>query len=331
MKGRYRKIMADLFHERLQALAEPIRTRLLHLLARHELAVGELARALRTSQPSISRHLKQLDQAGFLQRRRIGTATCFRLDPHRLPEDLIPLWSLVEEHLEAERAIPQSPLHEDLRRAELVLAQRASSSEELFQRLGGRWDELRQELFGESHLVPVLLALLPRDRVVADLGCGTGVLLPLLAPHVREVIGIDREEAMLDVARQRIAGLPTARVERGQLDALPLADASVDLALCLLVLHHLREIGPVFRELRRVLRPGGWAVLVDMVEHGREELRQTMGHQHLGFSSASIAEWAGEAGLRLLSFQALPVDPQALGPGLWVGRLGLAEEPAAIS
>ncbi len=316
--------MSTTLHDLLSALAEPLRLRILYVLEQQELAVGELARVLQTSQPTISRHLKLLDGGGWLVRRRLGTATGYRLDAERLGVDAADLWALLRVRLCAEAAEPTSMVAEDLRRLEVVLSQRTSDSEELFRRLGGRWDDVRRELFGEAYLVPAMLALLPPGRVIVDLGCGTGAMLPLLHPCAREVIGIDREEAMLEVARQRIDGLAGARVERGFLDRLPLPPASVDLALCVLVLHHIREIGPVFKEIGRVLAPGGRAVLVDMVEHSREELRETMGHQHQGFSEAGIAHEAADNGLALVAFHVLPPDPRAQGPGLWVGAL----EPA---
>lgn len=311
--------MSASLHELLTAVAEPLRLRILFVLEQQELAVGELARVLQTSQPTISRHLKQLDGGEWLVRRRLGTATAWRLDPQRLSPDAADLWALLRVRLAAEAEEPTSVAAEDLRRIEVVLSQRTTDSEELFRRLGGRWDDVRHELFGDAYLLPTLLALLPPDKVVVDLGCGTGAMLPLLAGGAREVIGIDREEAMLEVARARIEGLPNARVERGFLDRLPLPEDSVDLALCVLVLHHIREIGPVFAELARVLRPGGRAVVVDMVDHSRDELSQTMGHQHQGFSAATIQRAASAGGLVMGSYRALPPDPRAQGPALWIG------------
>ncbi len=304
--------------DRLAALAEPIRVRLLRVLQHEELAVGEIARVLQTSQPTVSRHLKQLDAGEWVRRRRVGTATYYRLVLVELPPDARALWELVLAEVEAGANDPASQYAEDLRRLSGVVSARSADSEELFRRLGGRWDSVRSELFGDNFVLATLMALLPEGLRIADLGCGTGALLPVLAQGSASVVGIDREAAMLDVAASRTADLPNVTVSAGQLDQLPIGGGSIDLALCQLVLHHVRELGPVFAEVARVLVPGGRFVIVDMVEHDREEYRETMGHQHLGFTPETVRTLAGAAGLSLRSWRPLPADPQAQGPGLFV-------------
>lgn len=305
--------------DHLSALSEPIRVRLLRILAREELAVGEIARVLQTSQPTVSRHLKQLD--AWVSKRRVGTATYLRFDADTLAEQVAALWAVVLSSVEAEADDAASLYAEDLRRLDSVVAARSADSEELFRRLGSRWDDVRTDLFGDGFVLATLAALLPPGARIADLGCGTGALLPILASGGASVVGVDREAAMLDVAAHRVADLPTVSLRPGLLDALPLADASLDLAVCQLVLHHVRELGPVFAEVARVLVPGGRWVVVDMVEHDRDEYRETMGHQHLGFGPLAVASLAEGAGLRLTSWRVLAPDPRAHGPGLFVAVL----------
>jgi ArsR family transcriptional regulator len=314
--------LASPVFDRLTALSEPIRVRLLRVLAREELAVGELARVLQTSQPTVSRHLKTLDEGGWVHRRKVGTASYFRLAYQEMDLEARTLWDVVSVGLDNEACDPSSPYAEDYRRLQSVVAARAADSEELFRRLGGRWDDVRKELFGEGYVLPALLALLPAGLAVADLGCGTGAMLPLLAPVAGHVYGVDREAAMLEVAEDRVAGLSNVTLCRGLLDALPLETASIDLALCELVLHHVRDLPPVFAEVARVLAPGGRWVLLDMVDHDREEYRDTMGHQHLGFSEATTRSLATGAGLTVRSWRVLPADPAAQGPALFVAVVG---------
>jgi SAM-dependent methyltransferase/DNA-binding HxlR family transcriptional regulator len=304
--------------DRLAALSEPLRVRMLRVLTHEELAVGEIARVLQTSQPTVSRHLKQLDAGGWVLRRPVGTATYFRVDEGSLNDESRALWSLVRSEVEADANGTASQYAEDLRRLEGVVSARGGDSEAMFRRLGGRWDGMRRELFGEGFVLATLAALLPRSTRVADLGCGTGALLPLLAQGAALVYGVDREEAMLEVAAARSADLPNVILLNGKLDALPLPDAAVDVALCQLVLHHVRELQPVYREASRILAESGRFVVVDMVAHDREEVRDTMGHQHLGFSRERVAELAAEAGLVLQTWRTLPPDPDAHGPGLFV-------------
>lgn len=312
--------MTTAVFDRLAALAEPIRVRLLRVLLHEELAVGEVARVLQTSQPTVSRHLKQLE--GWLLRRKVGTATFYRLQPDQLPDEARALWAVVMAGVEAEADDPASVWAEDLRRLDGVVAARSADSAELFRRLGSRWDDVRGELFGSSFVGATLAALLPPGQRVADLGCGTGALLPVLAPAVAVLYGVDREAAMLEVAAARTTEFPNVELRPGRLDALPLDAGAVDVALCQLVLHHVRDLPPVFAEVARILARDGRFVVVDMVEHERDEYRDTMGHQHLGFSEAALRELAAGAGLRCLSYRALPADPSAQGPSLFVGVVG---------
>lgn len=301
--------------KRLSALSDPTRVRLLHVLAREELVVGELSRVLQTPQSTVSRHLKQLWADGWLERRGEGTANFFRLaDP--LPPAAAPLWAVVAAQL-AEEGLYE----EDLRRVESVLAQRELDSRAFFGRHAERWAQVRRELFGEGYLLPTLLSLLPRGLAVADLGCGTGEVVATLAPSVERAIGVDREAAMLAAARKRTAGLTNVSLYEGGLEALPLPDEALDAALCMLVLHHVADLEPAFSEIARCLRPRGRLIVLDMVEHDRREYRRTMGHQHLGFSRETLASLGRPAGLTLHSLRRLPPEPEALGPGLFLACL----------
>ncbi len=309
--------MSAAIFEGLSLLSEPLRARALRVLGREPLAVGELARVLQTSQPTVSRHLKALAGPGWVEGRKVGTATFYATTPAL---DAGGLWSPVAAALEADALDPRSACAEDLRRLDMVLAQRPGDSEALFRQLGGRWDELRREQFGESFLVPTLLTLAPRVGRAVDLGCGTGAFLPFLAQLADEVIGVDREEAMLAVARARAAEHPGVRVAEGLLDALPLPDACADLALLALVLHHIREVDPVFSEAARCLRPGGRLIVLDMCAHDREEWRRTLGHAHAGFDPRGLHTRAAAAGLQPARLTLLAPDPTAQGPGLFVAE-----------
>ena len=82
-----------------------------------------------------------------------------------------------------------------------MLSGRREASQQFFATSAGQWDRLREELFGRDFVPVALLGLLPSHWVVGDLGCGTGALLPVLAPHVARVIGVDASDEMLAAAR----------------------------------------------------------------------------------------------------------------------------------
>jgi ubiquinone/menaquinone biosynthesis C-methylase UbiE len=110
-----------------------------------------------------------------------------------------------------------------------------------------------------------LLGVRPGHTVV-DLGCGPGTDLLSLAAALGgsgAVIGFDRDEAMLARARQRVAGVATVGVRRGDIASLPLCDAGIDRARTDRVLQHVDDPARVLAEARRVLRPGGRLVMAE--------------------------------------------------------------------
>jgi SAM-dependent methyltransferase len=298
--------------ERLGTLSEPVRLRLLRLLEAEELTVGEVARVVQLPQSTVSRHLKTLGDAGWLAKRSEGTATLYRMVLDDLGVWERSVWVAVREGL------GDGPeVREDSRRLKGVLAARRLDSQAFFGRVAGEWDDVRNELFGRGFTALALMALLPRDWTVADVGCGTGNIAELLSPWVKRVVAVDRSEPMLEAARKRLSGAKNVEFVAGEASNLPLKTGSVDAAVSVLVLHHLAEPGSALREMARVVRPGGAVLVVDMVEHGREEYRRTMGHVHLGFERARVEGWFADAGLVDVKWAPLPSDPEARGPGLF--------------
>ena len=142
-----------------------------------------------------------------------------------------------------------------------------------------------------------------------------------LAPLVRKVIAVDREATMLKAARQRLADHRNVDFRQGDINELPLEDEEIDVALVFLVIHHVEDPGTELQEIRRVLRPGGLVLIVDMVQHDRETYRYTMAHKHLGFTEGQVTGGSQSAGLRLVRFRRLRPDTTTRGPGLFAAVL----------
>ncbi len=298
--------------DRLALLSEMTRLRLLRLLEAEELGVGELASTLQLPQSTVSRHLKTLLEGDWIVRRSEGTASMYRLVTDALPPESRELWELARRQLGAPPQVRQ-----DDHRLRQILAKRATDTIAYFGRVGGEWDAVRGELFGSSFVDEALLALLDPKWVVADLGCGTGDIAARLAPLVAAVHVVDMSKAMLAAARKRLGSHANVKFHHGDLTHLPLDDRSVDAAVISLVLHHVAEPSAAIAEATRLLRPGGHLLVIDMLEHDREQYRQTMGHKWLGFKPQEMAAWFAAAGLEAVRTTHLHPDRSAKGPDLF--------------
>ena len=143
----------------------------------------------------------------------------------------------------------------------------------------------------------------------------------MLAGLVRKVIAVDREKSMLDAAQKRLAHVKHVEFRRGSMEALPLKDGEVDLAVAMFVLHHIVDIDAALREVARALKANGRLFIVDMVAHDRRAYAASMGHVHLGFSADTIRRLAKVAGFELRRHRLLASDPVATGPGVFTALL----------
>src|SRR5688500_10063102 len=295
----------------MTALADPTRSRLLLALERNELTVNELRSILQLPQSTISRHLKMLSGEGWVEARAEGTSRHYRIATGSLDAATRRLWHLVRDEV-----MHTSAADHDARRTQAVLAERSTTSQQCLSASAGEWDRMRLELFGRRADV-ALLGLLDEGWKVADLGCGTGAVSQALAPFVEQVIAVDESNAMLSAARKRLHGVENVDIRNGRLEALPLGDGEVDVALLFLVLHYGAEPARVIAEAVRALKPGGRLLVLDMMPHDRQDLRQTMGHLWQGFDGATLGGWMEAAGLENFRYNPLPPDPDAKGPTLF--------------
>jgi SAM-dependent methyltransferase len=299
--------------DHLASLADTTRSRLLLLLDRHELTVSELCGITQLPQSTVSRHLKALVDAGWIAARADGTSRLYTMTRDELDPSRRRLWLLVREQVGPTPAAAQ-----DQRRLQAALAERRTASQDFFSSSAGQWDRLRDEMFGDRFQLAACAALADPEWAVGDLGCGTGQWSAALAPFVAHVIAVDASAAMLHAAKRRLQRFDNVDLRRGDLEALPIDDGRLDAATLMLVLHHLPEPAAALAEVARVLRPGGRAVIADMLPHERDVYRQQMGHVWLGFSDDHISGLLRDSGFDGVRVVALPADPRAKGPALFV-------------
>ncbi|PYN95235.1 MAG: ArsR family transcriptional regulator [Candidatus Rokuibacteriota bacterium] len=298
--------------DHMSALADPTRCRMLLMLDQQELTVSELCAVLQMPQSSVSRHLKTLSDGGWVASRRDGTSRFYSMSGDDLDSGARRLWPLLRDQLAGTASVTH-----DQRRLRGVLARRRARSQQFFATAAREWDDLRRELFGDVFTLWALLGLVDPTLVVGDLGCGTGHLGEVIAPYVERVIAVDASADMLAAARERLGGAANVDVREGDLEALPIESAALDVAVLSLVLQYAPSPVRVLEEAARVLRDGGRLLVVDMLPHDREEYQRTMGHVWLGFSDKQITGWLTGAGFARVNVRALPADPDAKGPTLF--------------
>ncbi len=286
----------------LRAAAEPTRLRLLALASRGAFCVMEFTEILGQSQPRLSRHLKLLCDCGLLDRVREGANVWFALptgEDGALARELVARLPGNDPVLEADR-----------RQAARVQAERARIASESFRQKGADWDEMRALELNAQAVEDALLSLFPigPEGRLLDIGTGTGRVLELLAPRVRQGLGVDASKAMLALARARLSapGLAHCAVRQADMYRLPLADRSFDTVVLQMVLHHAEDPAGAVQEATRVLAPNGRLLVIDLAEHDRTDLTGKLAHRWPGFSDANINRMFTSAGVEWRDPVAIP-------------------------
>ena len=277
-------------------LGDEARLRVLRLLDAERLNVSELTGILGIAQSGVSRHLGLLKEAGLVVEERDGGYTYFRIAPDLRDgtNGFGGLWPLLASQF-ATAAGTAAGRADDARLAEVRRVR-----QENFDAHAGPDTNERQLVPGRSWAAwaRALGHLLPPVRV-ADLGCGEGYLTIETSRWASKVIAVDRSATVLRRARDLASRRRVTNViwKTGELEKLPLNDASVDIALMSQALHHAGDPTVALAEAVRILVPGGKLLLLDLREHEESWVRQKLGDKWLGFGEEKLRKLLASAGL----------------------------------
>jgi ArsR family transcriptional regulator len=271
-------ISAEHLVTQLKALADPARLRIVRLCGQGECSVSELTRVLGLSQPRVSQHLKQLCDAGLLERFRDGHFVYYRLmSGGRQAAMRRKLLALIPED--------DASFAEDSERLRSLRG------------TGGRSVDDSGKDSRSLHRALVELTVAAPVGDLVDIGSGHGRILKLLASRARRAVGVDIDSNARRFARAELllAGLPNCSLRQGDMYRLPLDDNDFDTAILDDVLFDAQRPEDAIVEAVRVLRPGGRLLLLTAT--GQRDWRDC---------AAQFAHWCADSGLRLAPARPIP-------------------------
>lgn len=294
--------------EFLKLLGDATRLRLLALLERETLSVLELQEIMDMGQSRISSHLGILKQAGLVEDQREGKKSFYSV---LWPEEPGPR-SLVQSILELSRR--EKVFTEDERNLDRILSRRRAETEAYFKMVADRLDKNYCPGRSWEAIGHFLLLMTPAIDIV-DLGAGDGVLSQLLARKARSVTCVDNSPSMVKVGSElaRENGIENLCYTLGDIEEVPLPEASADLALLSQALHHARKPEKAVAEAWRVLRPTGRLVILDLKKHAFEKARELYADRWLGFSANQLYHWLQDAGFEHVEVESVAREEQPPG------------------
>ena len=263
----------------LKAFADPVRLRLLALCVRGECSVTELTQVLSLSQPRVSQHLKQLCDAGLLERFRDGHFVYYRVP------------------LDREQAARR-------RRLFALLPDNEPAYERDFDKLcalregkGLSVPEKEDEALRSLHRALIELTVTMPLGDLVDIGSGRGRILKLLGSRAHRAVGVDIDADARQLARAELllAGVENCSLRHGDMYELPFADGEFDTVILDDVLGDAEQPMVAIGEASRILKPGGrLLVLAQVRDGGLDDIRKR------------VAVWCGASGLRLAPPRQIP-------------------------
>lgn len=268
----------DALLKQFKAIGDPHRLRLMALCRHGEVSVTELTAVLGQSQPRVSQHLKQLCDAGLLDRFRDGKRVYYRL-PATAAASRRRLLSLIP--------ADEPQFADDLEKLRRVRGSGIAATNDSLDTAARR--AIHRAILDQTVAAPL--------GDLLDIGCGRGGILKLLGSRANRAIGVDIDADARNVARAELflAGLPNCSLRQGDMYRLPFDDAEFDTIVLDDVLGDAERPIHVLREARRLLRPSGRLFVLIDIGGVDARLMQT-----------ELAAWSAAAGLRVAPPRLVP-------------------------
>lgn len=251
-------------------------------------------------QSRISSHLALLRQRAVVQDRRDGKKTFYALAQTITGK----AWVLLEASLSAVEG--EEEFITDAENLKRIVDKRQRFAEQYFDLIAGRLGKTYCPGRSWEAIARAFLYIAP-PLTIADLGAGEGLISQMLARQAKEVICIDNSPAMVKVGTELAEKnkLSNLRYKLGNIEEVPLADESVDLALMSQALHHARKPEKAMKEAFRILKKGGRIIIMDLQEHTFEKARELYADVWLGFSENALYGMLKNSGFVGLEISAL--------------------------
>lgn len=283
-----------------KATGDSLRANVLQILRRDSFGVLELCEILDVPQPALSHHLKILFNAGLVIKRKEGTSVFYRralataTDPYGKNFD-----QLIEQIYSTLDALPllsdlgQKILHihrQRVERTQNFFKHEIKSNPELFASQQALICE--QSVYAESveHILKNMQS--PRNKAL-EVGPGEGQILKVLAKYFSQVTGIDSSETMLQRTQQTLDAKPDKNIQL-QLSEFGEPSSMNDFNIIVLgmVLHHASSPIAYFLQARSQLSENGMLLVIELLPHDQDWVKQACGDLWLGFTPEALDEWA---------------------------------------
>ena len=289
----------DNFANLCKAVSDPLRVMVLRVLLHNSFGVLELTQLFNTTQSGMSHHLKVLLQAGLVVTRREGN-TIFYRRTLSVEHSLGKLHQSLLDEIDG-LAIPDE-LQQNLN---AVYTERAEASRIFFTNLvKGNGLDQQDVIVGLRHYQDNVLEIIDskgfsKEAIALEVGPGDGKFLPLLARRFKEVVAVDHNAEMLQLAEQYCHQQQLSNITLEKADATKLQVMKpLDCIVANMVLHHLPAPADAFKHFKNCLKMSGSLVVTELCHHEQSWVTETCGDLWLGFEPNELTHWASSAGFK---------------------------------